>query len=250
MRIAIVEDEIPARKQLLSLLQKLRQACEVVNESASVKEAVAFLRANRTVDLIFMDIQLNDGSSFEIFKQVSVSAPVIFTTAYDQYMLDAFRENGIDYLLKPIKKAELEHALHKFEKLRGHFSADLGDILKGMQEGKNGFRKRFLAKKGVSFKSVPVEDVRYFFSEHKVSFLVNSAGERLITDKPLAELETELDPGLFFRINRKYLAAASAVESYRSFEKGKLLVQLLPAPKEEIIVSQEKAASFREWLEQ
>ena len=246
MKVAIIEDEVPARQQLISLLRKLRNDIDVVNESTSVKEAVAFLQETPVVDLLFMDIQLNDGLSFEIFKKVTVSCPVIFTTAFDQYMLDAFRQNGIDYLLK---KADLQQAFAKLEKLKSHFSSDIVDALRSVQEEQNGFRKRLVAKKGVSFKSVPVEEIQYFFSEHKVSFLVNREGEKLILDKPLADIEADLDPATFFRINRKYIAAISAIESYRSFEKGKLSVQLIPAPREEIVVSQEKASVFKGWME-
>ncbi|WOK04950.1 LytTR family DNA-binding domain-containing protein [Imperialibacter roseus] len=249
MKVAIIEDEVPARQQLISLLKKLRDDIVVVNESTSVKEAVAFLQETPVVDLLFMDIQLNDGLSFEIFKKVAVTCPVIFTTAFDQYMLDAFRQNGIDYLLKPLKKADLQQAFAKLEKLKSHFSSDLIDALRSVQEGQSEFRKRLVAKKGVSFKSVPVEDIQYFFSEHKVSFLVNREGEKLILDKPLADIEADLDPATFFRINRKYIAAISAIESYRSFEKGKLSVVLIPSPKEEVVVSQEKASFFKAWME-
>jgi DNA-binding LytR/AlgR family response regulator len=249
MKVAIIEDEVPARQQLISFLKKLRDDIEVVNESASVKEAVAFLQRAPVVDLLFMDIQLNDGLSFDIFKKVSVSHPVIFTTAFDQYMLDAFRENGIDYLLKPLKKADLQQAFVKLEKLKSHFSSDIVDALRSAQEGQGGWKKRFVAKKGVSFKSVPVDEIQYFFSEHKVSFLVNKEGEKLILDKPLADIESDLDPATFFRINRKYIASISAIESYRSFEKGKLSVALIPSPKEEVVVSQEKASLFKAWME-
>jgi DNA-binding LytR/AlgR family response regulator len=249
MKVAIIEDEVPARQQLISFLKKLRDDIDIVNESASVKEAVAFLQRAPAIDLLFMDIQLNDGLSFDIFKKVSVSYPVIFTTAFDQYMLDAFKENGIDYLLKPLKKADLQQAFAKLEKLKSHFSSDLVDALRSIQGEQSEFRKRLVAKKGISFKSVPVEEIQYFFSEHKVSFLVTREGEKLILDKPLADIEADLDPATFFRINRKYIAAISAIESYRSFEKGKLSVALIPSPKEEVVVSQEKASVFKGWME-
>lgn len=249
MRIAIVEDELPARQQLISLLRKIRNDVQVVNVSDSIREAVAFLETRPAIDLIFMDIQLNDGLSFEIFKRVTVHCPVIFTTAYDEYMLRAFHENGIDYLLKPLKKTDLENAFEKLRRLKDHFSSDMSDLLALVRGGRVERKHRFVAKKGVSFKSVPVSEVCYFFSEHKVTFLVTADGEKLIVDKPLAELEADLDTESFFRINRKYIAAISAVESYRSFEKGKLMVKLVPEPKEEVIVSQEKAAHFRNWMD-
>ncbi len=248
MKIAIVEDEVPARQQLVAMLKKLRSDVDIVNVSQSVAEAVRFWEEGGSPDLVFMDIQLNDGLSFDIFKKAEVRCPVIFTTAFDQYMLEAFHENGIDYLLKPIKQSELEAALGKFDRLKSHF-ADTGQLVKKLQEGQQGYKKRFLVKKGIGFKSVVVEEVQYFFSEHKVTFLVNKEGEKLLLDKPLADLEADLDPGQFFRINRKYIASINSIEQYKGFEKGKLIVQLSPAPKEEVIVSQEKAAQFREWME-
>lgn len=247
MKVAIIEDEIPAGKQLVSLLQQLEHETEVLFEARSVKEAVQQLKINRP-DLLFMDIQLNDGLSFEIFKEAEVGCPVVFTTAYDQYMLEAFHENGIDYLLKPIRRNDLERAFRKFSDLKSHFSADMQAAVLRMNENKTGYRKRFLVKKGVSFKSVPAEEICYFFSEHKITFLVTPAAEKCIFEKPLSDLEAELDPDRFFRINRKYIASRNAVESFRSFEKGKLLVRLVPETKEEVIVSQEKASAFKEWM--
>lgn len=250
MRIAIVEDEIPARKHLLALLHQLDRQVEVLFEAATVKEAVEHLNGHTSAapELILMDIQLNDGLSFEIFKKTKVGCPVIFTTAYDQYMLEAFHENGIDYLLKPIKRGDLERAFRKFADLKTHFAADLHTILQRLNENKGGYKKRFLVKKGVNFKSVPAEEISYFFSEHKITFLVTPAGEKCIFEKPLSELENELDPALFFRVNRKYIASVKSIESFRSFEKGKLLVKLVPETKEEVVVSQEKASAFKEWM--
>lgn len=248
MQIAIIEDEVPARKHLLSLLSQLEKQIEVVFEATSVKEAVRHLQQKKPLDLIFMDVQLNDGLSFEIFKQAEVACPVVFTTAYDQYMLEAFHENSIDYLLKPIKRADLEHAFQKLADLKAHFAPNFSGAIRQLGEEGTGIKKRFLVKKGVSYKSVQAGDIAYCFSEHKVTFLVNRSGERLIYEKPLAELEANLDPAQFFRVNRKYIAAMQAIESFRSYEKGKLLVKLVPDTKEEVVVSQEKAAVFREWM--
>lgn len=247
MNIAIVEDEVPARKQLISLLIQTATPIDVLFETQSVKDTVEKLSTSPFPDLIFMDIQLNDGLSFEIFRQVNVRCPVIFTTAYDQYMLEAFHENGIDYLLKPIKKGDLERALKKFSDLRTHFSSDQQMNLLRFGDRREMYKKRFLVRKGIHFRSIPVEEVGYFFSEHKVTFLVSTDGSQYIFEKPLAELQAELDPELFFRINRRYLASHPAIVSFRSFEKGKLLVNLIPAPKEEVLVSQEKAALFKDW---
>ncbi|MEP0369055.1 MAG: LytTR family DNA-binding domain-containing protein [Cyclobacteriaceae bacterium] len=248
MRVAIIEDEIPARKQLISLLRKVRNDVEVVLEAQSVKEAVAALKDYHDLDLIFMDIQLNDGLSLEIFDEVAVKAPVIFATAFDQYTIDAFQQNGIDYLLKPIKQDALRHALEKYDRLSDHFSKNVDQLQAYFQEEKPKYKQRFLVKKGVHFISVPVASIAYFFTEHKVSFLVNQEGERFMADHPLQQLEEELDPEKFFRVNRKYLASLDSIVQFSSNGQGKLILQLNPSVSEEVMVSQEKSSAFKQWV--
>jgi len=247
MKVAIIEDEIPARQQLISLLQKVR-AIEVVFEAASIKEAVSCFKEAKSLDLIFMDIQLNDGLSLEIFDRVDIKVPVIFATAFDHYTLQAFQQNGIDYLLKPIKKNDLEEALKKYEKLQQHFSKDFRQLLIRLTEEKPNIRKRILVKRGTHFSSVSMEDVRYFFSEHKITFLVDHQGQKAIVDESLSELESTLEPSNFFRVNRKYLSALSGIEKFTSDGKGRLILNLLPAVEEQVIVSQEKAGEFKSWI--
>lgn len=247
MKIGIIEDEIPARKHLISLISEITEDAEVIFEAQSVKEVIDKLTRVDQPDLIFMDIQLNDGSSFDIFKKIDVTAPVIFTTAYDQYMQEAFHENGIEYLLKPIKKSDLERALKKFAELDAHFSRSYHDATLPSRDPGT-YKKRFLVKKGIHFKSILLEEIAYFFSEHKVTFLVGESDEKYIVEQTLTELEQELNPADFFRVNRKYIASHQAIDSFRPFGNGKLLLHLSPETKDEVIVSQEKAAIFKRWM--
>ncbi|WP_421870987.1 LytR/AlgR family response regulator transcription factor [Marinoscillum sp.] len=248
MKVAIIEDEIPAREQLISLLSKIRSDLEVVFTAQSIREAVTHFRNQPTLDLIFLDIQLNDGLSLDIFNHVSVNAPVIFATAFDQYTLQAFQQNGIDYLLKPIKQKELEQALAKFDQLQAHFQKDIRRLIDSFQGMTTSYRQRVLVRKGASYSSIPLAEVQYFFSEHKVTFLVTAAGLRLIVDETLADLEASLSPDQFYRLNRAVLASVGSIDKFTSDGKGKLLVDLTPPTKEVVTVSQEKASDFKEWI--
>lgn len=244
LKVAIIEDEIPARQQLKSLLNKVTENT-VIFEATSVKEAVHKFGLHPSLDLVFMDIQLNDGLSLDIFEQVQLSVPIIFTTAFDHYLLAAFQQNGIDYLLKPLKKLELESAILKYNRLKQHFVADFGALLIQFQ---NESRKRFLAKKGVHFVSVEKTDVAYFFSKHKVTFLVNVEGQKLIVDETLSDLELTHRENDFFRLNRQYLVSHQGIEKFISDGKGKLIVSLTPPTTDEVVVSQEKSGAFKKWL--
>ncbi|MEQ9305368.1 MAG: LytTR family DNA-binding domain-containing protein, partial [Marinoscillum sp.] len=234
MKIAIIEDEVPARDQLVSLLMKVRSDVQVVFTARSVKEAVVAFSQNPPMDLIFMDIQLNDGLSFEIFDQVQIDTPVIFATAFDQYTLDAFQQSGIDYLLKPIKQKELSEALTKYDRLQQHFTRDLSQLVAALRGGESTYRARILVRKGGSYSSVSVKEVGYFFSEHKVTFLVNDHGQKLMVDESLSEVASTLDPRRFFRLNRAYLASIDAIDKFTPDGKGKLILDLLPPTKEPV----------------
>ena len=247
MKIAVIEDEVPAREHLLNLIIKVRPNSSVLFTAGSVKESLQQFEKHVTPDLIFMDIQLNDGLSLEIFQKTQIPSPIVFTTAFDQYTLDAFQQNGIEYLLKPIKLADVNRAFEKFDGLKGHFQGKIESLIEAFQEN-TGYRKRFTAKKGLAFKSTPIDDIAYFYSEHKVSFLITKSGEKLIIDDSLADLEGMVNPNTFYRINRKYLASIESIDQFKSFEKGKLLVQFIPSSEEEVIVSQEKASDFKNWF--
>ena len=239
----IIEDEAPARERLASLLTATTPPCTVAGTADSLASAGQWLRANPAPDLIFADIQLGDGLSLELFKATPLSCPVVFITAHDDYLLEAFAVHSIAYLLKPVKPAALEAAVKKYRELGRHFAGNLATLAARLE--KPAPRQRILAQRGTSFQPVAITDIAYFFSENKLTFLVTRTGEKCLVNEPLGSLAGELDQ--FFRINRNYLAHASAVKSFSSVGKGRLTVQLQPRTPDEVQVSQENAADFRAW---
>jgi DNA-binding LytR/AlgR family response regulator len=248
LRVLILEDEAPALERIRSLLREASPDVSIAGTADSVRAAAAWLAQQPAPDLILADIQLSDGLSLDLFRAQSPPCPIIFTTAHDSYLLDAFATHGIAYLLKPVKIADLTAALKKYRDLGRHFTANfaaLADQL--LQKAPAAPRRRFLAQKGLTFQPVPVEDVAYFFSEHKLTFLVTHQAGRFLVNDSLAALEAELAPSEFFRLGRNFLAHISAVRAFRSIGKGRLSVELQPAPAEEVQVTQERAAEFRAW---
>ena len=244
MDVLLVEDEPPALARLEEGLRACAPEARVVGRLGSVRETVIWLRAHPSPDLVLMDLQLSDGLSLEVFRQVELQAPVIVVTAYDQHVLEALALNCIDYLLKPVRQERLARALDKYLRLRGHFAG--GAAPPG---GPPRPRGRVLVRKGVEFASLPLASVAYFFTQNKLVFVRERSGGQHLVDRPLAELEAELDPAVFCRLNRKYLAHVEAIRRFRPQESGKLLVTLDPPPAEPVTVSQERAAAFREWME-
>ncbi|MEM6263518.1 MAG: LytTR family DNA-binding domain-containing protein [Bacteroidota bacterium] len=246
-RVLIVEDEHLAVKRLQRLITRLDDSLEVVQVIDSVKNAVTWLQENEP-DLIFMDIHLADGNSFAIFDEVEVNAPIIFSTAYDQYAIRAFKHNSIDYLLKPIDKDELEHSLQKFreKQLNGSFDlSKLADALKGRKEG---YQKRFMVTSGEKIKSIKVEEVAYFFGQQKYVFLITKDNRRHIVDYTLGKLEDLLDPDEFFRINRQFIISYDAIENMYAYSKSRIKVELAPTAEIDAIVSIDKSRRFKDWL--
>lgn len=248
MTIVIVEDEPLARDKLAACLRAAAPNAIITAELASVAEAVRWFRSNPAPDLVFCDIQLTDGLSFEIFRTASIAAPVVFTTAFDEYMLEAFQANGIDYLLKPIRQTQVAAALAKFETLAGHFTADYAARLRNVTHDGAKRRDRFLIRRGAGFHVVKTSDIAYFFTEDKLVFLVTRDGKRHLVEKVLAEIEREIDSDRFFRANRAFLVSIDAVERCTAFGKGRLALDLTPPSKESVVVSQERAAACRIWL--
>jgi two-component system LytT family response regulator len=248
MKVFIVEDELPARERLKNLLNELQLSVEIAAEAGSIEEAVEILQQNTELDLAFFDVQLSDGLSFEIFRRLPVDLPVVFTTAYDAYLLEAFQTNGIDYLLKPLKQKELSRALLKFHQLKSHFSTDISDLVAQMSE-KSTYLRRIAGSRSNALIPVKVEEVAWFTTRHKVTLLHTFNGENLVVSKTLSNLEVLLDPRQFRRVNRQYIVNITAVQQIKPHHKGKLLLKLEPATGEEVTVSQEQAAQMREWLE-
>ncbi len=247
MKILIIEDEEPASERIISMIREIDPGIRLLAVLRSVKESVAWLSMHAAPDLIIVDIQLNDGLSLEIFKQSPVPSPLIFTTAFDDYLLKAFEYNSIDYLLKPIDKEKLRRALEKYSSLRHHFSGNFVSLFEQI-EHRTALKDRLVVKKGGDFVTLRTDQIAYFYSEHKISFLVDREGKRFIMDKPLSEIESGLDPKTFFRLNRQFLVHIDAVAKFRSSDKGKWIVALHPATAEEVTVSQENAAAFKEWI--
>lgn len=257
MKVLIVEDERPASENLVEELLAMDDNIDVVAGCNSVDETVRWLNRNPQPDLILMDIQLSDGLSFNIFKACEVTCPVIFTTAYDKYLTQAFEYSSIDYLLKPISQDKLKNAIRKYKSLRSHFvnsqehpvnnQASLPDYLNHNDRK----RSRILVRKGVEFQAVRVEDAGYFFTEHKLIFLVDKENRKYMAEKSnLSELEDELDRSIFYRANRKYIINANYIKRFKPLERSKISVELTLPVNEEIIISQENSASFKKWIAQ
>jgi two-component system LytT family response regulator len=249
MKVIIIEDEKPAAEKLVKAIQQADASIEIAAILNSVRSAVDWLTNNAMPDLLFMDIELGDGLSFKIFDQLSINSPVIFCTAFDEYWQEAFEHNSIDYLLKPVKQEKLIVALNKYDKLKRHFSSTLQQLIQG-HPGANGYKRRFLVKRGTDYVSVKTEDVAYFYAAHKLVCMVDGRGQKFILDQSLADIERQLDPTSFYRVNRKYLVNLSAIKKIRSFPKSKLQLELAPAPTEDIVISQENVAAFKQWMGQ
>jgi two-component system LytT family response regulator len=249
MKIVIIEDEKPAAGKLQKALQKAGPDNQVIALLYSLKEATEWMAQNPSPDLLFMDIELTDGNSLTLFERVNIRCPVIFTTAYDEYWQAAFEHNGIDYLLKPIHQEKLEKALAKFESMRTYFTSRFRQLESYQQEAETtGYRRRFLVKRGPDYQSVPAEDIAYFYATHKLVCMVTREGQKFILDQSLTDIEKQVDPSKFYRVNRKYLVQLSAVLRMRSYPKSRLLLDISPPMDEEVLISQENVSAFKEWI--
>lgn len=252
MNVIIIEDEKPAAEKLQKSLLACDPAINVVAILGSVKETVSWFHQNPVPELIFMDIELSDGLSFRIFEKISISCPVIFVTAYDEYWQEAFEHNSIDYLLKPVKQEKLDIALRKYDKLKQYFAGNYQNLVNWQQQPQqsNGHKKRFLVKRGTDYVSVKTEDIAYFYAAHKLVCMVDGKGHKFILDQSLSDIEGQLDPASFYRVSRKYLINMSAIKRIKTFPKSKLLLELDPPLHEEVVISQENVAAFKQWMGQ
>ncbi|WP_333660255.1 LytTR family DNA-binding domain-containing protein [Chishuiella changwenlii] len=251
MKIIIIEDEKPAARLLKRRVEKL--GFEVSEMLHSVEESVIWLQENSAPDLIFLDIQLSDGLSFEIFNQVEISSAIIFTTAYDEYVLKAFKLNSIDYLLKPVDEEELKFALEKFEKQfqSSQTSIDIDSIKKLFSTNKTqDFKERYSIKIGNSIKIIETENIECFFSENKASFIHTKENKNYLVDYSLEKIEEQLDPKKFFRINRSQIIRIDSIKEITVYSNSRLKIILQTYNESELIVSREKVTDFKKWLEQ
>jgi DNA-binding LytR/AlgR family response regulator len=249
IKIVIVEDEIPAANRLTKLLKQVAPDAEVMHVCDSIESAVNYLENNTIPDLMLLDIQLGDGLSFEIFKSVEVNCPVIFTTAFDEFAIKAFELNSIDYLLKPIRIEALARSIEKFRKLNLAIQPDIKMLATLLYKEKRDFKQRFLVYAGEHIVSVKTSDISYFYSAEKSTFLTAQNGHSYALDVSLDKLEETLNPTEFFRINRQYIAAFSAIKKISVQSKSRIKLTLDPLPKEEILVSTARTPEFREWLD-
>jgi DNA-binding LytR/AlgR family response regulator len=249
MKTVIIEDELPQANQLKALLAEIENPPEVLAILQSVGESISFL-ANHSVDLIFLDIHLADGLGFEIFDRVNIKVPVIFTTAYDQYAMEAFRHNGIDYLLKPFSAVELNKAVEKY-RLFTHTSTDYKQMLDSIRAAASdikAYRNRFISHFGKKLKIVNTRDIAFFYTLGGGVFIRTVKNENLLVDLKMETLEEELDPYEFFRLNRQVIARISAIREMIPYSKSRIKVILDPAFGEDVIISYERVKGFMEWV--
>ena len=249
-KVLIIEDEQPAAKRLEKLLSAISSDFEIMQHCDSIESSVQFLKTGNMPDLVMLDVQLGDGLSFDIFKQVDITCPVIFTTAYDEYAIKAFELNSIDYLLKPISKEKLERSIEKFKKLTQlAVPADWKILASLLDKEKREYKQRFLVYIGEHLHSVQTSDIAYFYSVEKSTFLTTSSGKSFCIDLSLDKLEGLLSPTDFFRINRQYLISFGSIKKISILSKSRIKLQLAPLPTQEILISASRTHDFREWLD-
>ena len=248
MKVLIIEDEKLASDRLTKMILELEPTAEIVGTLVSVKSSVEWLKTHTAPNVILMDINLADGQSFEIFSMVELKTPVIFTTAYDEHALNAFKVSSIDYLLKPIKMDELKRAFDKLHSFNEENSKQMESLLKKFALHSREFQKRIVIRYGDTIKMVEVSDVAYFYTEEKINYLYTHADLRYPIDHNLDELEHMLDPSVFFRINRQFIVNIYAIDKMLAWSKSRVKVVLRPPSKEDAIVSTERSPNFKGWL--
>lgn len=251
MKILIIEDEKHNAARLQRILQEIAPQTEITGTLETVKESVSWLNQHPAPDVILMDVRLSDGLSFDIFHQTQISSPVIFTTAYDEYAVRAFKVNSIDYLLKPIEKQELLSALQKVKPLRAEITVNPGfeHLLEFFRNKIVTYRKRFLLPVYDGYKTITVEDIDFIYSEYKITHLVLKNGHTEIVQQSMEDLEEELDPGVFFRANRQIIISVQSIDRILNNINGKLSIILKRNKDKEVLISREKAPLFKTWLD-
>lgn len=257
MEVLIIEDEEPAAYRLMELIKQYDPDIHILAVLSSITASVKWLSENRQPDLIFLDVHLSDGLCFEIFKQVQIQSPIIFCTAYNQYALDAFQLHSIDYILKPLQYEKLERSLNKMENMLSRTTQripemDLNKLVKAIQLQKQVYKSRFMVKIGAKIKPIKIEQIAYFLSSNKLTLLVDKEGRNFPIDYSLDDLITQLDPELFFHVNRKLIIHIDAAQEIHPYFKGRLKLILYPPMEEgaDVIISSQKTPHFKVWLGQ
>lgn len=254
MKIIIVEDEALAAERLEKLIHRYDASIEVVATISSVEQGISWLQSNPAPDLGFFDIELSDGTSFDLADAVEVNFPVIFTTSYDQYALEAFSMKSVDYLLKPIRYERLQKSLTKFQEWQQppfrEVQEELTTIIQeAMGLPVNSYKERWLVRNGNLIQAVPTAEIAYFYSDQKTSLLMTREGKRFPVDLSLDKVMELLDPRLYFRLNRKYIIHIDAAAKMHPYFKGRLKVELAPPTDDGIVVSSERTPEFKAWLD-
>jgi two-component system response regulator LytT len=255
LKVLIIEDEIPAQRLLKETLQEVAITTEVIGCLNSIKSAVAWFQNNEHPDIVLLDIQLSDGLSFDIFKQVNIESLIIFTTAYDEYAIQAFKVNSLDYLLKPIEKDELQTAFEKYNQYNKQYiqeqnsNIDFKELASLIKSEKPNYRKRFLIQSNESFFHLPVEDIALFYSMQGITFAVTFEKREYPVNFSLENLKDQLQPDNFFKINRQFIVNIDAIKRVHSYFNGKLKLEIKPSHAEDVIIGKDKAASFKRWMD-
>jgi len=248
MKVLIIEDENYAVKRLKNMLSSLEPTWVILAVIDEVSLAVDWLKTEPQPDVIFMDIQLADGFSFEIFNQVKITSPVVFTTAFDQYALEAFQVNGLDYLLKPLDKNRLRNAIEKVKKTQKNSKIDYSKLMEMIQQKPANIKERFLVKKNDQMWFIEVKDIAYFNSESSYTFLHTKKGNKYILEQTIEEVIKKVDPNSFFQINRKMIVGLHSIQEIHYYFNNRFKLTLNPLNSNEVIVSRNRSKSFKEWL--
>ena len=252
MRAVVIEDEIPAAKRLIKLLESIDDQIEVVSKMDSVETAVRYFNQSPAIDIVFMDIQLADGISFDIFQQTEINCPVIFTTAFDQYTLKAFKVNSVDYLLKPIEEDELRNAVKKYKNFYQQKQEGISDQIRSLvqQMVSAGYKERLLIKRGQQLSYLKTESTAYCFADGKLCYAVDFNNNKYLLENNVSQLEEVLDPKKFFRINRHMLVNIESVNKVHTWLGGRLKLELKSDTLADTVVSRERVNDFKVWLGQ
>lgn len=255
IKVVIIEDELPAQRLLKETLQEIDFETEVVACLNSVKSAVEWFQKNSHPEIVLLDIQLSDGLSFEIFKQIKMDSLIIFTTAYDEYAMQAFKVNSLDYLLKPIEAEELQAAFEKYHQYNKHFiqenniSINFSELASLIKNEQSEYRKRFLIQSNESFFHLPIEQVAFFYSMQGITFAVTFEKREYPINFSLQSLKEQLNPETFFKVNRQIIINIEIIKRVHSLFNGKLMLETQPSHSEDIVIGKDKAAAFKRWLD-
>ena len=249
MEVLIIEDELLSAERLKKLVLDFDSTIRIIGVIDSVEDAVNWFENNSSPDLVFLDIHLADGSSFEIFEKVNINSSIIFTTAYDKYAIKAFKVDSIDYLLKPIDKEELHQAIEKYEKRQKGNKVTSENVKELLDKISPSYKDRFMVKTLNSIISLKTYDIAYFYSEDKLSFIKTKQGKRHLIDYSLDQLTELVSPKQYFRVNRKFIINIDAIEKMVAYLNSRLLITTKPTHSEIIVVSREKVSAFKKWLD-